>query len=281
VDGERNSRWASDGPGADNAPPKQWLKLDLGEIRFLDSINLEWERAYSRDYVIQISDVGTDPVTVDDDGTGIGGDWTNVISPEAKSGHLRLRELNVRARFVRIFSYDGDPNYGISLYEFAIFGDSNGSCEIPPTCPGTLITLGLANASSEQGPNWSADKAIDGDMDTRWSSAFIEGEWFAVDLGAPTLIASVWLFWERAYAVGYVLQTGESLSGPWNPTPFYEIFDADGEVDIICDLAVEAQFVRIVGTEKFSDNYGISLMEFEVRGNQDAECTPILVPVPP
>ncbi len=56
VDGDRNSRWASDGPGASSAPQRQWLKLDLGQVSFIDSINLQWELAYSRDYQIQISD---------------------------------------------------------------------------------------------------------------------------------------------------------------------------------------------------------------------------------
>jgi hypothetical protein len=274
----------SNGPGASSA------KLNLGGIRFIDSFNLEWERAYSRDYVIQISDVGTDPVTVDDDGTGIGGDWTNVISPEAKSGHLRLRELNVRARFVRIFSYDGDPNYGISLYEFAIFGDSNGSCEIPPTCPGTFITLGAgaASASTIERSGYSPAEAVDGDMETRWASAFTATEWFEVDLGAPTLITSLWLFWARTHATDYKVYAGEMVADAIVWEEIDDITGSDGQVDIIGAFqdeesvvlpVVVTQYVRIVSSAKFSGNYGISLNEFEVHGNTDEGCVaPILIP---
>jgi hypothetical protein len=268
VDGKRDSRWASEGPFADGAPEIQWLKLDLGGIRFIDSINLEWERAYSRDYDIQISNDGEDE------------SWINVeniyFPVEAKAGHVRLRMLNVRARFVRIYSHAGDMNYGISLYEVAIFGDFEGDCKQRRSfeCPGTFIELeaSAASASSEERWDVSADKAIDEDMDTRWSSAFNEGESIMLDLGALTLIDSVWLFWERAYAVGYDLQVGESLGGPW--TTIVAITDSDGGVDIIGGFAdpIVAQYLQIVSAIKKSTNYGISLTEIEVHGNQEEGC---------
>jgi beta-glucosidase len=280
VDGTRDSRWASEGPIADGAPDTQWLKLDLGGICFIDSINLEWERAYSRDYVIQISNDGVD----DDDES-----WTDVpitsleeiISrEEATAGHVRFRMLNVRARFVRIYSTRGDRNYGISLYEVAIFGDLEWDCKQKTKeameCPGTFIKLAASAASASSEERWdvSADKAIDEDMDTRWSSEFNEGESIIFDLGALTLIDSVWLFWERAYAVGYELQAGESESqdGLWST--IVTITDSDGGVDIIGGFAqpVVARYLRILSAVKKSKNYGISLTEFEVHGNQEEGC---------
>jgi hypothetical protein len=156
VDGNPNSRWASDGPAADGAPEEQWLLLDMGGVRFIDSVNLEWERAYSRDYEVQVS--------ID------GNIWETVRSIQSENhGEVQVGMLNTVGRYVRILSHEGDRNYGISLYEVKIFGDSDENCAPPPTtCLGDVIELGAAqaSASSEEGPHWSAAKAVDGDWDS-------------------------------------------------------------------------------------------------------------------
>jgi hypothetical protein len=262
VDGDPNSRWASDGPGADGASEKQWVKFDLGGHRFIDSINLEWERAYSRNYEIQISDTGED----DNDDA-----WKSLATfSDAIGGAVEESMLDDTASYVRILSHQGDSNYGISLYEVKIFGDSHGDCiPGPPTCRQKRIDAAEAFASSEEGSHYGPEKAIDGDMHTRWSSKFEDDEWFIVDLGAMTLVYSVWLFWERAYAGSYALQTGDSLTGSW--TTIFETNDSDGEVDIIPSLHHVTQYVRLLSTDR-ATRYGNSLREFEVRGTQEEGC---------
>jgi hypothetical protein len=116
VDADPKSRWASDGPGADGADETQWLQLDLGEVGFIDSINLKWERAYSRNYEIQV-------LAIDDT-------WDTVCTfPDGKGGEVEESMLDVKARYVRILSTKGDSNYGISLFEVELFGDPDGRCE--------------------------------------------------------------------------------------------------------------------------------------------------------
>src|ERR1700735_5718594 len=39
-------------------------------------------------------------------------------------------------------------------------------------------------ASSIQGPSWPASNATDGNLSTRWSSAFSDPQWLEVDLGS-------------------------------------------------------------------------------------------------
>jgi hypothetical protein len=278
VDGDPNSRWASDGPGADGAPERQWLKLDLGDIGFIDSINLQWERAYSRDYVIQVSNY-----TIDDDDDE---EWETVANmSDIMDGYLEnveLSMLDVKARYVRILSTKGDPTWGISLYEVKIFGDSKGGCIAgPPTCRQTGIVPAEAFASSSEGSHWGPENAIDGDRSTRWSSEFEDDEWLTVDLGEMTLVYSVWLFWERAYAGSYNLEAGHSESGPW--TTIFETTESDGDVDIIQDLGeghgVQTQYLRLLSTSR-ATRYGNSLWEFEVRGTQDNSCFPTMKPTP-
>jgi hypothetical protein len=301
VDGDPNSRWASDGPNDAEGPnPEwQWLELDLGGIRFIDSINLQWERAYSRNYAIQISDDDIDDsstnyaertLTVYNKPTDTVGNcgevpdtrditWKTVREfPFGKGGEVEMSMLDVRARYVRIFSFEGDRNYGISLYEVKIFGDSNVDCTRgPTTCRQAVIGLGAAaaSASSEESSHKGPEKAIDGDMSTRWSSKFNDGEWFAVDLGKPTLVYSVWLFWERAYAGSYELQTANSLDGPW--TQLVLESESDGETDILDGLHVVTQYMRLLSLDR-ATRYGNSLWEFEVRGTQEEVCTSISTP---
>jgi hypothetical protein len=101
--------------------------------------------------------------------------------------------------------------------------------------------------------------------------AFEDGEWFAVDLGAPTLIYAVWLFWETAYAGSYDLQVADSLGGTW--TTIVAITDSDGDIDVLDGLDLVTQYVRILSSDR-ATRYGNSMWEFQVRGTQVAACLP-------
>jgi hypothetical protein len=147
-------------------------------------------------------------------------------------------------------------------------------------CPGTIITLdaNAASASLVERSDWSPAQAIDHNMETRWPSEFVDDAWFAVDLGAPTLVTSLWLFWERAHSVNYTLEAGEMVDNAIAWEAIATIEGSDGQADIIgafdggVSLPVVMQYVRIVSTAKFSGNYGISRTEFEVHGNKDEVC---------
>ena len=49
---------------------------------------------------------------------------------------------------------------------------------------------------AEPGNDYRPENAVDGLDDTRWSSAFSDPQWLAIDLGAPTRISRVVLNWE-------------------------------------------------------------------------------------
>jgi hypothetical protein len=143
VDGLQNSRWASKGPAAEGASEEQWIRFDLGGIRYIDSMLLEWERAYSREYIIKVSIDGIS--------------WTvERTFIDGNGGQVQVNQLDVFARYVQISSRLGDPNYGISLYEVTIYGKD---CTIPPPpkCGETILGLdaAIASASSMEGSNWT------------------------------------------------------------------------------------------------------------------------------
>ncbi len=72
-----------------------------------------------------------------------------------------------------------------------------------PTGP-TGPTPGVANLALNQPATSSGNEndgsgpmnAVDGDLTTRWSSAFADNSWLQVDLGSPLMINKVVLYWQ-------------------------------------------------------------------------------------
>src|SRR5580692_10893138 len=65
------------------------------------------------------------------------------------------------------------------------------------TCGTTNIALHQpTTALSIQGPAWPASNATDGNLSTRWSSAFSDPQWLEVDLGSAQSICQVVIHWE-------------------------------------------------------------------------------------
>lgn len=61
-------------------------------------------------------------------------------------------------------------------------------------------------ASSQENATLTAANAVDGDVGTRWSSAYADEQWLYVDLGASRAVTGVTLRWEAAYAAMYQIQ---------------------------------------------------------------------------
>jgi len=124
-----------------------------------------------------------------------------------------------------------------------------------------------AGDSSSDNPNY----AVDGDSDTRWSSAWEDDEWIYVDLGKSFDIGSVLLNWEAAFGSSYNIDV--SLDGQ-NWTTVFEARDGDGGIDSLAfDEPVQGRFVRMFGLERATE-FGFSLWEFEVRGSPSVNQPP-------
>jgi hexosaminidase len=101
---------------------------------------------------------------------------------------------------------------------------------------------------------------VDGDLATRWSSAYTNNESITVDLGAVTPIRRVKLTWETAYGRGYQIQTsGDGTQ--W--TTIFATTTGDGGVDDLTGLNGSGRFVRMQGTQR-ATQWGFSLFELEV-----------------
>lgn len=115
-----------------------------------------------------------------------------------------------------------------------------------------------ATASSVEGP-FVAANAFDNNLGTRWSSAFSNPQWITVDLGVPTDIDSVVLYWEGAYGSEYIIQTSMD-NVTW--TDQYHEYTGNGGIDRIYFTGT-GRYVRMYGLQRGTP-YGFSLWEFEV-----------------
>ncbi|MEU0964813.1 beta-1,3-glucanase family protein [Streptomyces sp. NPDC005917] len=133
----------------------------------------------------------------------------------------------------------------------------------PARADGTLLSQGRpVTASSTENASFPASQAVDGNEQTRWSSAFSDPQWIQVDLGSEQPITQVTLKWEAAYAKAFTIQTATSPSGPW--TTVYSTTTGTGGVQNL-NVTASGRYVRMYGSQRATP-YGYSLYEFQVYG---------------
>ncbi|QNP67783.1 discoidin domain-containing protein [Streptomyces genisteinicus] len=108
------TRWASSWQDA------QWLQVDLGKSATLSHAVLTWEGAYGKSYQIQSSENGTD--------------WRTVTSVGAGDGGTDEVALSGTGRYIRMNGLTRATGYGFSLWEFQVYGSTEGGGG--PTLPG-------------------------------------------------------------------------------------------------------------------------------------------------
>jgi len=126
-----------------------------------------------------------------------------------------------------------------------------------------LLSRGTrVSASSLQTKGFPAVNAVDGNMNTRWSSEFSDPQWIAIDLGKPSIIQAVKLCWQNAHGTEYQIQVSADGKS-WKTVK--KIEDYVGGEQHIWLKKIRARYIRMFGTKR-STHYGYSLFEFEVYG---------------
>ena len=176
--------------------------------------------------------------------------------------------------------------------------------EPPPVNPNLPVNLSVngdayASYARLDGSNsLSADKAVDGNTNTRWSNdhnSATDEDWIYVDLGKKYDITKIVLQWEAAYGKQYRIEVSDDAGGgdstlatstnqrngaAWNAnkehaeenmtwTPIYTQDNGSGGIETI-DLSeedIQARSVRMCGLAA-SGTYGYSLYEFEIYGTE-------------
>jgi hypothetical protein len=116
-----------------------------------------------------------------------------------------------------------------------------------------------ATASSLENASFPASNAVDGNLGTRWSSAFSDPQWLEVDLGSTQAICQVVLHWETAYGKAFQIQTSPDGS-TW--TTIYSTTAGTGGTQTLT-VTGTGRYIRMYGTVR-GTQWGYSLWEFGV-----------------
>jgi hypothetical protein len=131
----------------------------------------------------------------------------------------------------------------------------------PRVSPVNLALNKAVTASSTQS-GYPGANAVDGNLSTRWGSAFNDPQWIYVDLQTNFYITEVWLDWESAYATGFQIQVSADAT---NWTTLYTTTTGTGGVEDLTGLSGTGRYVRMYGTAR-GTIYGYSLYEIKIFG---------------
>ncbi|ANZ39367.1 licheninase [Lentzea guizhouensis] len=130
---------------------------------------------------------------------------------------------------------------------------------------GPLISQGRpVTASSSENAAFAATSAVDGDLGTRWSSAFGDPQWIQIDLGSSARVDQVTLNWEAAHARAFTLRISPDGT-TWNT--LHSTTTGTGGTQTL-PVTGTGRYVRLDLTQR-ATQWGYSLWEFQVFGTRD------------
>ena len=150
-------------------------------------------------------------------------------------------------------------------YKIDFEGLATVSAQVRDIADANLALGKAARATSAENDGLRAAMAVDGDLSTRWGSAFAEDQAITVDLGGTYRVNNVRVYWNKlAYATRYTVELSrDGISY----TPVHSHSSWNGDTDDAMFDAVAARYVRLTGHER-STQYGTSIDELEVYGTE-------------
>ena len=172
----------------------------------------------------------------------------NGIRTVATNGSI-TRTIRSTTKFILTLSnINGNTSYVKNIY-------------VRPRKPSRNIALYMpSTASSVELTGVEATKANDGDESTRWSSTFIDNQWWQVDLQNITTIDNVTLTWDSSYASQFTIST--SLDGLIFTDVVTGYASGADTIELNFD-PVNARYVRLNGIQR-GTQFGISFFELDV-----------------
>ena len=252
VDGNTATRWTSANTNA------QWIIVDLGSSYTVDEVDINWYTA-GKSYDIQIADSTT-------------ATWTTMksVTGNTKKGNLVYAGLTGKGRYVRINLLARATTSAYSINELQVHGT-------PPVVISAEPNLSLnktATSSSNEAVGLEAPLAIDGISSTRWASAYIDNQWYMIDLGNIYDVNKVILNWEFAAGKDYDIQIGGSTTGPWTTMKSVSGNTTTGAITY-SGLTGTGRYLRL-NLKTRATPYGFSLWEIETYGNLNAAPPPVV-----
>jgi len=131
-DGNSSTRWSSS--YADN----QWWQVDLGSVREINRVELNWQTAYASRYRIRTRRKS-------------GNSWSTAATVAISSPGLKVHTFPVRnARYVRIEGDQRATSWGLSLWDVRVFGPT--APPPPPDADGDGVPDSTDQCPAQPGP---------------------------------------------------------------------------------------------------------------------------------
>jgi hypothetical protein len=175
------------------------------------------------------------------------------LSINAASGLISGTPTAAGTSNVTVSASDTTGAAGTASFTWTVSGGGGG-------CGTTNIALNRpATSSSTENTGTAPGNAVDGNLNTRWSSAFSDPQWLQVDLGSVQSICQVVLNWEAAYAKAFQIQTSTD-GATW--TSIYSTTTGTGGTQTL-NVSGSGRYIRMNDTAR-ATQYGYSLWEFSV-----------------
>jgi len=231
ADGVMTTRWSS--AWSDH----QWWMVDFGRTEKVGRVTLHWEDAYAAAYGILVSEDGQTWRKVYETEQGDGGIDEVTFDPQP----VRYVKIDLRRRATR---------WGFSLYEVGFNQEAKPHTEV--------------SASSGTGA-FAPVKAIDGRMDTRWSSDFSDDQWWQVKFDKVRTLGGVEIKWETAFGEKYEILVSRD-GRQWECARRVE--DGDGKTDILFFRPRPVRYLKLRGIQR-GTGWGYSIWEMHFFAGDD------------
>lgn len=126
--------------------------------------------------------------------------------------------------------------------------------------PAAVKAIAKVTASDRQNDMYPPELAMDGNINTRWSSSPSDPQWLKIDLEKTVEIAGLIIYWEAAFGKKYNVQLSPD-DKTWKTV--YETSEGDGNSDEIFFEKQTARFIKISGIER-GTSWGYSIFEVKL-----------------
>lgn len=128
---------------------------------------------------------------------------------------------------------------------------------------GAKVTV--TSTSKETEGEMGSKALVDGNLETRWSSAYSAPQRITIDLGKELSLQEIRLHWESAFATKYHILISDDGEG-WKPAHFFFRVGSKTEprVDKCKMKGVKARHIMFELNERVNSEWGFSLFEIEV-----------------
>ncbi len=174
----------------------------------------------------------------------------DTISPETRSKFLLLT--------LEISGYNQSQKCHLDRLRVASFEAEKAASSQQKE--GNLASGRALSVSSVDEWSHPARYAVDGSMETRWSSQYTDKQSWILDFGQPVEFNTVILHWEWAFPSRYDLSVSTDRES-W--TPLFRMENGIGGMEILTTEPQQARYLRWQGQGRGTP-YGYSLYEIEV-----------------